>query len=292
MVIEMNDFKLNKGDKVALISCSDGVKQENLKLFHKVLHSFDSMHIKVEVSKCLFRKNSFFSGTGKERAEELISFFCDHSIKAIFDISGGNSANQIISYLDFETIKNNPKPYFGMSDLTVILNSIYKKTGMESYHYAIYNLGRDKAELQRERFKKSFIDGCSDIFDFKYEWLRGKEIKGTVIGGNIRCFLKLAGTEYFPEPENKVLLLEALGGNAANISSLVEQLFMLGYFNKLAGIILGTFSEVKEEGDMNILKDIILERTKEFNIPIVTTEEIGHGSDSKCIIIGRKIKLS
>ncbi|PJI06908.1 MULTISPECIES: S66 peptidase family protein [Clostridium] len=287
----MNDLKLNKGDKVALISCSDGVKRENLKLVHKVLHSLESMNIEVEVSKCLFRKNSFFSGTGEERAEELTRLFCDHSIKAIFDISGGNSANQIISYLDFGTIKNNPKPYFGMSDLTVILNSIYEKTGIESYHYAIYNLGRDKAELQEKRFKKSFMDGCSDIFDFKCEWLRGKEISGTVIGGNIRCFLKLAGTEYFPEPENKILLLEALSGNLANISSLIEQLFMLGYFDKLSGIILGTFSEVQEEGDINILKDIILQRTKEFNIPIVKTEEIGHGSDSKCIIIGKKIKL-
>lgn len=286
----MREFKLKKGDKVGIISCSDGIKKENKKRVESVVDILKSMEIEAELSKCIFREKAEFSGSGSQRAKELMRLFLDKDIKAIFDISGGNSANQVLSDLDFNIIKNNYKPYFGMSDLTVILNSIYKKTGLKSYHYAIYNFGRENSRLQIDRFKKSFIQGKEDIFDFTYKWLRKDVIEGEVVGGNIRCFLKLAGTEYFPNLEGKVLLLEALSGNVSNISSLVEQLSMLNDFNKLSGIILGTFTQIQEEGNINILEEIILEKTKVFNIPVIKTEEIGHGSDSKCIVIGEDRK--
>ena len=73
-----------------------------------------------------------FNGTGEERAEVLMKFFKDSSIKAIFDVSGGDLANGVLDYLDFEIIKNNPKPFFGYSDLSVILNSLYSKTEHEN----------------------------------------------------------------------------------------------------------------------------------------------------------------
>ncbi|URZ07113.1 S66 family peptidase [Clostridium felsineum] len=285
------EFRFKRGDKVALISCSDGINIENKSRLYSVVDAFKLMGIECEISKCIFRKKAQFSGTGAERAEELMSFFKSKDIKAIFDVSGGNSANQILDYLDFDIIKNNPKPYFGMSDLTVVLNSLYKKIGFKGYHYAVYNFGRENASLQRQWFEKSFIEGKKDIFDFKYKWLRKGPIEGEVIGGNIRCFLKLAGTEYFVNPEGKVLLLEAMGGNVSNIASLMEQLSMLRYFDKLSGIILGTFSEVQRDGNIDILQEIILEKTEKFNVPIIKTEEIGHGSNSKCIIIGEKIKI-
>lgn len=283
---------LSAGDKVGIISCSDGIKLEEKQYVEKIVDSLKAMGLQVKISKCLYRNKLQFAGTGKERAFELMTFFKDDEIKAIFDISGGDAANQVLSYLDFDVIKKYQKPYFGMSDLTVILNSLHSSIGLKAYHYTAYNLARKNSENQNKLFKASFINGQNDIFEFKYNWLRGNKIDGTVIGGNIRCFLKLAGTKFFPSPKGKVLLLEGLNGNVSTISSLIEQMYIIGYFKELSGIILGVFTEVQKEGNFEALKDIILERTEEWNIPIVKTEEIGHGSNSKCIIIGDKIRLN
>lgn len=84
--------------------------------------------------------NSVFSETVRERANALLSFYSDKSIKAIFDISGGDIANELLDFLDYDLIKNNPKPFWGYSDLTTILNAIYRKTGVPSYLYQIKNL--------------------------------------------------------------------------------------------------------------------------------------------------------
>lgn len=63
------------------------------------------------VANTLFRKEGYFSGNPQERAAELNQLFKNTEISAIFDISGGDSANQILEYIDYESIRMNPKPF-------------------------------------------------------------------------------------------------------------------------------------------------------------------------------------
>ena len=60
--------------------------------------------------------------------------FRDKSINAIFCAMGGFNCNAVFDYLDFELIKNNPKIICGYSDPTSILNVIYAKTGLITFH--------------------------------------------------------------------------------------------------------------------------------------------------------------
>ena len=103
------------------------------------------------------RKNSVFSGTAKERAQALMEFYIDSEIKMIFDISGGDIANQIIPYLDFDVIAENPKLFWGYSDLTTIINAIYTKTGLPSILYQVRNLVYDHGEVQQYRFSDTIF---------------------------------------------------------------------------------------------------------------------------------------
>ena len=124
-----------------------------------------------------------------------------------------------------------------------------------------------------------------------------KSLEGEVIGGNIRCFLKLAGTPYMPDLTDKVLLLESMGGGPAQMNTFLNQYAQLGAFEKIRGIILGTFSNMEKEGlqpDVMTLLHRILDQSyseKVRNLPIVKTREIGHGADSKAIMIGEYISL-
>ena len=276
---------------MALISLSDGWSKDKESQMIELISTLNNMGFYVELSKTLYRRDGVFSGTPLERASELNKLFKDKEIKAIFDISGGDSANQILSLIDYECIRKNPKPFLGLSDLTTILNALYHKSEIKTFHYKIRNLiGNDK-EIQQNKFINSFFKGKVDIFDFPYTWLRGNRIKGEVIGGNLRCFLKLSGTEYLPDPVDKVLLLEGLGGDFSRITSLICQLNQIGYLDKISGLVLGTFTELINNNDMNKLCDFILDLTKDKELPIIKTERIGHGDDAVCIIIGETLIL-
>ena len=204
---------LNYGDKVAIVACSNGLDESNIIKMKKLETTLNTIGLKTVFSDKIYKKISSFNGTGEERAKILMKFFKDSSIKAIFDVSGGDLANGVLDYLDFEIIKKNIKPFFGYSDLSVIINSLYSKTGMKTYLYQIRNLIEVNKNKQIEDFKNTFMGGGNELLTFNYQWIQGNSMEGIVVGGNLRCFLKLSGTEYMPDFQDKIIFLESLGGD-------------------------------------------------------------------------------
>ena len=279
------------GDHVGITVCSNGLKREQKKEIERLRQCLNEMGLIPVFSDLLYETHSVFSGSGKERAQELMHFFEDDKIKAIFDISGGDLANQLLEYLDYEKLKQAGKPFFGYSDLTVLLNGIYAKTGSRTCLYQIRNLIRKDEKEQKQRFKETFFEGGSSLFQSEWKFLQGEEIKGNVAGGNIRCFLKLAGTPYFPDLTDKVLFLESLGGEEAVMTSLLTQLRQLGVFQKVCGILLGTFTKMQQMQREASIEELVEKIIDDPKMPIAKTEQIGHGSDSRCLMIGGHIEV-
>ena len=278
------------GSKVAIVCCSNAQPASHEPQVNKLIKALEEIGLVPVCSDFLYEKYSVFSGTGKERAGALMDFYKDPEIHAIFDISGGDLGNEVLPYLDFEIIRQSDKAFWGYSDLTTIINAIYAKTGVSSVLYQVRNLIYKDSPIQIENFKKTVLEGTTDLFQFNYDFIQGKELSGVVVGGNIRCLLKLAGTPYWPNMEDKVLLLEAMGTNVAQATTYLCQLQQLGVFDQVRGIILGTFSKMEEEMSTPIIIDLVRQYINE-DMPIVKTQEIGHGTDSKAIIIGKKIQL-
>ena len=139
-------------------------------------------------SPCLYaREGGAFSGSGNERAQALLDFYQDDAIRGIFDLSGGDLANQVLPFLDYGVLARHPKPFFGYSDLTALLNGIYAQTGLPGGLYQLRNLLGPAGEAQRRAFFRSFFDGAGDLLDFPFSFLQGDAMEGVVAGGNLRC---------------------------------------------------------------------------------------------------------
>ena len=279
---------ISKNDKIALAVCSNGKKKEDRVRLKKLEIVLKEMSLVPVFSTYVYEEKSGRSASAKCRANELMKFYEDASIKAIFDISGGDLANEVLDYLDYDIIRKNNKPFFGYSDLTTVLNGITTKTQQETYLYQIMNI-LDNVE-RRVNFEKTLIHNKNDLTDISWHFLQGESIEEIVVGGNIRCFLKLAGTEYFPNLDNKVLFLEGMSTTIEVLSTHLTQLKQIGAFNKISGLLLGTFTKIER----NLQNEDIYETLKDFvpeNIPIAKTFEVGHGKDSKILVIGQKIKL-
>ena len=278
------------GDKIGIVCCSNGQKCTYEEKIKRLENTLTEIGLQPVFSDYIYENEDIFCGTAKERANALMDFYKDDEIKGIFDISGGDVANGLLPYLDYDVIASSPKLLWGYSDLTTVLNAIYKKAGKASVLYQIRNLIYDDKERQIVDFSNAIMRNGTDLFQLKYEFVQKDKIRGIVVGGNIRCFLKLAGTDYMPDLENKILLLESLNGDVAKIETYLCQLQQMGAFNKVAGIILGTFTEMDKEKCTHTVEGLV-KRMVSKELPIVVTRDIGHGTDSKAIVIGQELCL-
>ena len=279
---------LNKNDKIALVVCSNGKNIEDKERLEKLESIIVEMGLVPVFTKYIYKDKFGRGAKAQVRAEELMSFYKNKEIKAIFDISGGDIANEILDYLDYDVIKRNYKPFFGYSDLTTVLNALRSQTNEVNYLYQILNI--IESEEIKTRVEKIIMKNKQTLFDVKWKFLQGSRIEGEVIGGNIRCFLKLVGTRYFSEVENKVLFIEGLGTSIEGLVTHLAQLKQIGVFDKISGLLIGTFTKIEKEISVEELFELIQEYIPS-SLAVAKTQEVGHAKNSKALKIGEKIYI-
>ena len=279
---------LNNNDKIALVVCSNGKNIEDKDRLEKLENILVEIGLVPIFTKYIYKDKFGRGAKAQVRAEELMSFYKNKEIKAIFDISGGDIANEVLDYLDYDAIKRNYKPFFGYSDLTTVLNALRSQTNEVNYLYQILNI--IESEGIKTSVKNTFMKKKQTLFDVKWRFLQGSSVEGEVIGGNIRCFLKLVGTRYFPEVKNKVLFIEGLGTSIEGLVTHLAQLKQIGVFDKISGLLIGTFTKIEKE----ISEEELFELIREYipsSLAVAKTQEVGHARNSKALKIGEKIYI-
>ncbi|MDN6580836.1 MAG: LD-carboxypeptidase [Tetragenococcus koreensis] len=272
--------------KVALVGNSD--PRTSLQEVYDIKEILEKLGLDVILSPSLQENTLFNAG---EKAEIMNQYYADNSIEAIFDISGGDIANGVLDKLDYSLIRKQKKKFYGYSDLTTVLNSLISQSEQKVELFQVATLLWDVSGKQIDKFKSSFFDGSKDLYQTSWEFFQGSEIKGEVIGGNIRCFLKLAGTKYMPDLANRVLFLESQGGGKESLYSMFYQLKGLEGFDKIAGILLGTFTSYQKSYEQPI-EEILQKILQDDDLPIAKTEEIGHSANSNALKLGDYIRIS
>lgn len=297
---------MKTGQKAALVCCSNGLTVDQKPFMRRLQKKLIELGISPVLSEHLYEKEACFSGSGKERAAVLQHFFSDPEIRMIFDVSGGDIANELLPFLDYQKIAASRAIFCGYSDLTTLMNAIYTKTGKPSLWYqAKHLLGNaeqdasrmfTEAFLQDAEFLEDTLRGSertrkkAELFCFHTKFLQGNTMQGILVGGNIRCFLKLAGTPYWPDMKGKILFLEARSGSQAQMTAYLNQLKQMGVFEQISGILLGTFLQMEKEAGMDsaacVSMSDLVKRCVGESLAVVCTEEVGHRSSSKAVWIG------
>ncbi len=281
--------KLLQGDKVAFVSPSGKIAKGDL---DNALSWFAQQGIEVSVGTHVFDAEGYTAGTKKDRAEDLNKVFADPTVKAIFCTRGGAGSTQILDCLDYDMIKKNKKPLFGLSDSTALQNALYTKAGVASYtgFLPIYDFHTPKLNNRLEAsLRHIFAGGLVQETDF--EVLQGTDAKGTLVGGCLSVFTLLCGTQFFPDLSGKILLLEDIGEKTYRIDLMLEQLKHQKGFDEIKGIIFGRFEKctIADEEDGSI-EDIIKKFAKSVpNIPVIYHFPYGHIKERVILPIGRQV---
>ena len=295
--------KLVKGDTIGIISPSGPVRDMNF--FDRGVNYLKSKGFNVVLAEHTLTRWYHMSATGQDKANDLNEMFANKSVKAIFPSVGGHTASQMLEFLDWEVIKNNPKIIFGFSDNAVLVNAINSQTGLVCFHslcdimfgFGVFDQGKLEANgkyTSEQLFK--MISDSNPIGEIPKlsSWVIIKSgiAEGDLVGGNLSSLRSLIGSDYEPDWNNKILFLED-GSEPHRWDQQLGHLYLSKVFNKISGLIIGKGE--KAEGfypeNYQPLNEIILRHFEKINIPIIYHANFGHNVENATLPIGALAKI-
>lgn len=293
--------KLKKGDLIGVISPASSPNE--LERIEKGVKYLEGLGYKVEVGKNVGKVHGYLAGTDEERLEDLHSMFSNKNVKAIFNVRGGYGSGRLLDKINYGLIKRNPKIFVGYSDITALQMAFLKKTGLVTFAgpMVAVDFASDNVDpFTEENFWKIItsskkIGKINNPNSEKFYTLTKGRGEGNLLGGNLALLISLMGTDYQPNFNNSVLLLEDIGEDPYRIDRMFYQLKYAKVFSKINGIILGRFVDcyIKDKEQPSLtLNDVISDYLEELKIPVIYNVKHGHIKENLTIPWGLKTKIN
>jgi muramoyltetrapeptide carboxypeptidase len=272
---------LGPGSRVAVIAPASSAKTERLDLGILALRRLG--YEVTEGGHLRGRAPQYFSGTIEERLEDLHTAFADPDIDGIICSRGGYGTNYLLEHLDLKLIRDNPKPLFAYSDMTVLQNLLLDRTGLVSFHgpMAAADFDRDDG-FDAASFEAAIAAGMAELGAAAgLRSLRPGRVSGTLYGGCLSMLVSVLGTPFAAETEGRLLFLEDVHVKPYQIDRMLRQLVLAGKLDGVCGIVFGEMLDcVSHPGDFATLEAVILRVLDWFEGPIAIGLRSGHVSRS------------
>jgi len=290
---------LVKNSKIAIIAPASHASVWELR---KNIRLFKSMNLKVEVSdiiKNYQKKYRYFAAPDEVRAKEFMNYIQREDVDALMTCRGGYGVMRILDLLDFNIIKANPKIIIGFSDITALLNAVYKLSNIITYHGPVGVSTFNSITLNS--FKKTLFYN-KNYKPIVYKDPRIKTIvqgiaKGKLVGGNLSMLVSTLGTKYEIETEHSILFLEETSEDPYKIDRMLTQLAISNKLQTCSGIMFGYYKGLDSKKNFYpyrsfTAREVIENRLKKIGVPAVLGIPIGHIPDKWTLPIGVEAELN
>lgn len=289
----INPPYLQKGDTIGIICPAGYLAMEKARA---CIHTLEQWGYRVKIGNTLGADPvNYFSGTDEQRLVDLQQMLDDDEVKAILCGRGGYGTSRIIDQLDFEKFKENPKWIIGYSDITILHCHIYRNYKITSLHAPManaFNEGGNENEFVLSL--KDALEGKKIKYSVDMHPLnkRGEGI-GELAGGNLSILTHLIGSSSEIKTKGRILFIEDVGEYYYKIDRMMLQLKRAGKLEKLAGLIVGGFTDMLD----TTLKfgqdayDIIFDKVKEYDYPVCFNFPVGHQNNNYALKVGTGYKL-
>ena len=301
---------LKKGDTVALVRpASPSYEYESNEI---AAEAVAAMGFVPKVMPNAAKKTYYLAGGDADRAADVNAAFADPAVTGVWCISGGYGSSRILPYLDYQTIRKNPKPYIGFSDITATHNAIHRMTGLVTFHgpmagaqneYALENLRRVVMNGETGKLAENATGepgrrsgGERDTRIYKLAPGKGK---GRLVGGNISVLAPLFGTPYEPPLAGRILFLEEVEEDPYRLDRWLTGFLLSGKLSTLAGVALGKFAGCRPglyKPSFSGLgtwtwQEVCADRFGKLGIPVVAGLSFGHVPENATLPIGAMAEL-
>ena len=249
-----------------------------------------ALGFKVKQGAHALDRYGYLAGKDVDRAADINALFADPQVQGICAVRGGWGAARTLPFLNFETIRTNPKALFGFSDITALHMAIPAKTGLVTFHaptgFSAWT------EFSANWFRRVLMDGEAASFinepdfrgriapvGFRTQMIVPGKAQGRLVGGNLTVLAHLVGTPYLPDFTGKILFLEDVHEGIYRVDRMLTHLKLAGLLSKIKGFIWGQCSECEPDssgyGSLTI-EEVLDDHVKPLGVPTYRGAMIGH----------------
>lgn len=302
--------RLRQGDEVRVVSpaISLGFIPEDQKQMAR--ERLEGLGLRCSFSRNVRVMDRFDSSPVEARVSDLHGAFADPAVKGIMTTLGGYNSNQILAYLDYDLIRNNPKILSGFSDITALATAIHARTGLVTYsgpHFTTFGMRRgieytleyfERCVMREEPFGVPPADHWSDdpwyedqedrdfVPNPGYEVIHEGEAEGTLLGGNLGTLCLLFGTSYMPDLAGSILLLEDdEEAQPHHFDRELQSLIHQPGFEDVRAVVFGRFQRASNM-DLDTMKAIVRSKRELEGMPVIANASFGHTTPQFTFPIG------
>jgi muramoyltetrapeptide carboxypeptidase len=288
-IFNMEQEKLKRHDTVGIIAPCYVVKEHQ---YDEMIKGIESLGYQVVLGRNIYKNTYGYSASELERADDFNFMVNTEEIKMIL-FGGGFVGSEIIPYIDFGSIRRNPKMFSSYSDGTTILNAIYSQTGLVTYYGQRPATFANIKEYNKDSFARNFVLENIQEFMKNSEWdsICPGTAEGILIGGYLENFSFLLGNKYFSykNDEKYVLFLEDYYefSQPSRISMYLSYIEQSAFIRNVSGLLFGHYADTENTE----LRSRLYRFGKKYEIPVVYCDDYGHGINNGILQIGRRALL-
>jgi muramoyltetrapeptide carboxypeptidase len=321
--------KLEPGDKVMLISPSSGLAGLVPHRVKRAVEALNNLGLEAVIAPNALVTGDYTAGTIAERVADIHLAFSDKSVKGVIAMIGGNHSAQLLKYIDWKLVKNNPKIFMGYSDLTVLHYALMTQAGLATYYsvcaltqlaefpsmheFTLYylknqvcthpsdNFSLKPAEFYTDEvlnwFTKADTKRPRNTNPSNWRWLKEGSSSGLILGGSLISLFHLIGTKYWINPQNAIFFLDIPPGNGLGnslpidmIDALLTDLDNMNLFDQISGLIFSKAPHGNLEYEEKVI-ELIKKFTHSKDYPVVYGVELGHTDPLATIRLGQRVKV-
>ncbi|MDI7742988.1 LD-carboxypeptidase [Lysinibacillus fusiformis] len=278
--------RLTIGDTVGVVALAGPLAMDRLP---EKLALLESLGLKVRIGETVGLTGKYLAGSDEERLNDLHKMIQDPEVKAIFCLKGGYGAARIVDRIDYQALTENPKIFWGFSDVTYLHTAFQEYSNLVTFHGPMLSSGgaNELSELSIRMFQQLFTP-----FEIQYDdnltplqTVVGGSARGELTGGNLNRLVSTLGTKFEFDAKDKIVLLEDIGESLENIDSMVNQLRLARKLEEAAGFVIGNFSNIND-GSLEEVWTLFEEYLKPLGKPAVAGFMIGHCEPNIAIPLG------
>lgn len=286
--------RLKKGDTIGIVAPASPPDLESLTRSFTFL---ENLGLNWKIGEHVNDTHGYLAGTDDNRLADLEAMFADPSIDGIICAGGGYGSARFADRIDYQLIQENPKIFWGFSDITYLHTAIANFTDLITFHGPMLAscVGQEtfhdlSAKMFQQLFEPMELHYSEDISPL--ETLSAGVASGELTGGNLSLLASSIGTKYEIDTKGRLLLIEDVGEEPYCIDNLLNQLRLAGKLSDAAGIVIGDFAKATPKKDTSLtLQEVLKHYTKDLGKPVVSGFKIGHCEPHFAVPLGAKARL-
>ncbi len=235
----------------------------------------------------------YLAGTDERRAAALTEAWCDPDVDGVLCARGGYGCLRILDLLDWDAIgKSGPTVFAGSSDVTAIHHGLNTRLGVATlFSPMIASVAFTQDPVAAEKLRRALFDPAppAPITTPAAGALVGGTARGVTFGGNASLLAAVLGSTHAdPPPPGAILLLEDVTEEPYRLDRIITQLARAGWFDRVAGIALGSWTEC---GELAEVRALMADRLGELGVPVGWELGFGHCAGQATIPLGVEAEL-